>query len=537
MSHFRSLACCFALALASGCGGGAGPAAPVGAPSSHDATGTVQLILGVPQSAASARLRRPKYLSPATQSVTIDVTPQGSSTPVSGYPQTVSLTTTATGCSSTLASVQCTLTLTLSAGAYDTTLTTYDGSGGTGNVLSAAQSVPFSVIAGTVNTVSISLGGIAASAALIVNTPATMPGDNVNGYTLTAGKIANVTVLGVDADNNYILGAGAPAVTLTSSNASEYTVTAAGSSAPNTFSVANVSAYAAGARLIATVTPAAQSGGTPNTAIVRVVSQPPQIYLEMSTEYVAGYTQTGLADVAAYSSAANPSAAVYDGHNGMLYVTNGGNSTVAAFAPSIGASPTLGSPTAYPFPGLNEPEGIIFDPNNDFLYVTSEGGNTVTAYSESGVQQTLSGTFPNLNEPHGIAFDPVNRLIYVACVGSTVLAYDENGNQQTLGGSFPGVSGPVGIAYDADNGLLYVVNFNGTNITVYDPNGNAQSPTSFAEAPHATGIAYDEWNALLYVTDPPAGAVSAFTSAGGTPSALGSSFSAAHPPEGIGIIP
>jgi DNA-binding beta-propeller fold protein YncE len=531
MSPARTFICCLALMFAAGCGGGSGMGTPPVTGGTSSQTGTVKLVLGVPQAQSAARARGLKYLSPATQSITINLTPQGSSTPVSGYPQTVGLTTSASGCTSTLASTQCTLTLSLAAGSYVTTLTTYDGANGSGNVLSSAQTVPFTVTAGIVNTVAISLGGVPVSAALIVNTPATMPGDNVNGYTLAAGKSATVTILGVDADNNYILGAGAPTATLTSTNANLYTVTAAGSGAPNTFTVTNASSHPAGARLIGTVTPAAQSGATIATAIVRVVSQTPTLYVEMSTEYVAGYSQTGASSVAAYSSASNPSSAVYDPHNGLLYVTNGGNSTVAAF------SPTLGTPQVYPFAGLNEPEGIIFDPNNNDLYVTSEAGNTVTAYNEAGVAQTLSGTFPNLNAPHGIAFDPVNRLIYVACVNSTILAYDENGNQQTLSGTFPGVNGPVGIAYDADNGLLYVVNFSGTTITVYDPNGNAQSPTSFSEAPHATGIAYDEWNGLLYVTDPQYGSVTAFTSAGTAPTALGSSFSVANPPEGIGVIP
>jgi hypothetical protein len=71
----------------------------------------------------------------------------------------VNLTPTSNGCASTLASTQCTVAFSVLPGSYDATLTTYDGGNATGNLLSAAQGIPFVIAAGVANSLSISLGG------------------------------------------------------------------------------------------------------------------------------------------------------------------------------------------------------------------------------------------------------------------------------------------------------------------------------------------------------------------------------------------
>jgi DNA-binding beta-propeller fold protein YncE len=502
-----------------------------------EATGTARFVIdGAPAGGTQAGSRRPLYISPATQSITINVTEQGSTTSVSGYPQTANLTPTSSGCISTLASTQCTVSLALLPGDYDATFTTYDQQNAAGNQLSAAQNVPFSIIAGTTNTIALTIGGIPTAVRIIADSPTTIAGDPVNGFTLATGNSGYVTVLGVDADGNYILGTGAPAVALSSSDTSAYTVTASGSSAPNRFLLTDAAPHAGAALLTASVTPTAQSGASALTMLARVSSQPSVIYVEEATNNaVKGYSPFGTLQVnSGFANTSSPSAAVFDPVNDFIYVTNGGNNAVTAYTPN-GTQQTLSGS----FANLSLPEGIVYDPTNGYLYVANEGNSTVTVYDANGAQQTLSGTFPNLNGPHGLVYDPVNGFIYVTNVaGGTVTAYDANGNQQTLSGTFSGLNQPDGIAFDTVTGWLYVANFGNSTVTVYDQTGNRQTVSgSFSALDRPTTITYDVANGVLYAGSPAVGAISAFTDTGTASTTLGASFSSSGPPQGLAIVP
>jgi hypothetical protein len=224
--------------------------------------------------------------------MSVNVTLQGGMTSIAGFPQTVNLTSTSNGCVSTLASTQCTLTINVPPGSYDATLTTYDGANATGNVLSAAQSVPFTVAAGAANRLALILGGVPTSARIIADSP-TITGDPSTGFTLAGGGSASVTVVGVDADGNFILGVGAPAVTLTSTDTTQYTVSGPTAAAPNRFTVTNVAGTVANARLNATVTPSAQSGGNATSTSAKISSALVATLTGLSSSYaVIGETVT-----------------------------------------------------------------------------------------------------------------------------------------------------------------------------------------------------------------------------------------------------
>ncbi|HEY5340582.1 MAG TPA: hypothetical protein VIK27_06115, partial [Candidatus Aquilonibacter sp.] len=182
-----------ALPLVSACGGGGSAASGLPATGPITAAGSrskVTFTIAVPRPAASSQAR-PAYVSPATQSMTINVL-QGGSSVVS---QTVGLTASSTGCTSSLASVTCTLQLTLNAGSYTASITTYDAANATGNALSTAQNVAFTVTAGQNNLVPLSLSGIPTS------------------VSVTAASSTSVDVVAKDADGNYIVGSGAPTYT------------------------------------------------------------------------------------------------------------------------------------------------------------------------------------------------------------------------------------------------------------------------------------------------------------------------------------
>ncbi|HTW85089.1 MAG TPA: NHL repeat-containing protein [Candidatus Sulfotelmatobacter sp.] len=542
MSHFRRalstapLVAVFAFGAA-GCGGSGAVSPATHAATPTEKTGTARFVIdGAVAGVTQGSSRRPRYISPATQSITINVTDQGSSTSVSGYPQTANLTPTSSGCSSTLASTQCTLTLTLGPGDYDATFTTYDQPNGAGNQLSAAQNVPFSIVAGTTNTITLTIGGIPTSVRIIADSPTTIAGDPVNGFTLPTGDNGYVTVLGVDADGNYVLGVGAPTVALSSSDTTSYTVTASGSSAPNRFLLTNAAPYAGAALLTATVTPSAQSGASTLTMQAHVFSQPSVIYVEeVEVDAVLGFSPFGTLEVSSgFTGTGGPSAAVFDPANGFIYVTNAANSTITVYTAN-GTKQTLSGS----FPNLSTPEGIVYDPTNGYLYVANEGNSTITVYDANGNQQTPSGTFAGLNEPHGLLYDPANGFIYVTNVlGNTVTAYDMNGNQQTLSGTFSGLDSPDGIAYDTVTGWLYVTNFSNGTVTVYDQNGNRQTVAgSFSGLNHPDAITYDLANGVLYVASSSNGTVAAFTDTGTASTKLGASFETSSPPQGVAVLP
>lgn len=509
------------VAALAGCAG-AGSGVP-NAPSRAASSGARVQITIPHTTATSTAARRPAYVSPATQSATIVVN-EGATVVLD---ETANLTPTSTGCTSTLASTVCTLTFALAPGSYTLTLTTYDGTNGTGNVLSAAQSVAFTVVAGQANAVAITLGGVPVSVAFL-SASAALTGSAQVGYQLDYGATnANLSVFGVDADGNLIFGAGAPTVSVTSSNA-QVSVTGPSTASPNLVQL-DSNAQTATVTLTATVTPTAASGASPVTATVAINvptartlylvqlvgssvytydqegdQQTLQFYCGCSTEQDMAYDPADqllyvtneAPSVNAYSASSGasqslaggfpglsiPQGIVYDSGNGWLYVVDDLAGTVRAYDAQGNAQTLPGGA----FPGLYFPEAIGYDPDNGLLYVTQN--STILAFNQEGTPQTTSGGFPNLTAaPTDIAYDPGNHLLYVTNEGyqyniaqfvSTVTAYDAQGNQHTLSGGFPNLENPISIAYDRANGLFYVVNE--YNITAYDANGNQQTLPSGA---------------------------------------------------------
>ncbi|HTW85149.1 MAG TPA: hypothetical protein VMD91_13855 [Candidatus Sulfotelmatobacter sp.] len=537
MSQARLIVLVAVTALA-GCGAGQS------VPGTHrDAASKtrVALRITIPHASAPNQVgRRPAYVSPATQSATVDVTPQGSTTPVGGYPQTVGLTPSSTGCTSSLASTVCTLTLSVGAGSYALTLTTYDGANATGNVLSAAQSVPFTVLAGQANAVAVTLGGVPAGVAFLSGSAA-LTGSAQAGYQLAFGATAaNLSVFGVDADGNVILGAGAPAVSVTSGSA-QVGVSGPATASPNLVELAS-NGQSAPVTLTATVTPAATSGANAVSATV-VVSVPPAktLYLvQLVGSSVYTYDQQGDQQALQFfcNGCGEAEGIAYDPVDQLVYV-----STVQ---PSVNAYSAAGGalqPLSGGFPGLSVPQGIAYDSGNGLLYVVDDLAGTVRAYNEQGSQQTLSGTFPGLSFPEAIGYDPDNGLLYVS-QDSAILAFDQNGNPQSTSGGFPNLTAaPTGITYDTGNRLLYVSNegyqrnigqFVNT-VTAYDAQGD-QQPLSggFPNLYNPISIAYDAANGLIYVVNEYS--INAYD-AQGNQQTLSGTFPNLDAPEAIAAVP
>ena len=480
----------FAFSLVA-CGGGASsrsalPGIPGGTPASVG-NATAQFVIKVPPKQGSAAGRAPAYVSPSTQSLSIQVD--------SGTPVTANLTPSSPNCSvpAPLSPLQCTESVSVTPGAHTFTIKTFDGLAGAGNMLSV-NSAPFTVLANQSNVVNLTLAGVPAS--LLVE-PAggdtQIVGSGSAGLQFTGEGSHNIVVLPEDADGNIILGPGAPALAATLSSVSTGSglavATPAGSN-PNEFSL---SATGFGtASMTITATPAAAPAGSPLTATVSLLAAP-QVTGLAGNGY-SGYTD-GTSSTATFTY---PSAIAFDSANDELYVadytgcgirqvTLAGVVTTpyGSAPPTIHCASTDGTGNAA-LMGL--PNGITYDATNgDFYVVDSNFGCGIRQITAAGVVSTLAG-------------------------GTTCGYADGLGSAAKFGYN------DSNIAYDSGNGYLYVADSNNCAIRQVNPYSGlvvtvvgAPPPTAIcghtdgtgtaATLSFDTGIAYDAGNQDIYVTE------------------------------------
>ncbi|MHB8154030.1 MAG: beta-propeller fold lactonase family protein, partial [Bacillati bacterium] len=398
-SHgLRFLGVLVAAALLAGCAGGSHGSSmlPTSPTTNGKGTGTAVFVINTPQRSASAASRsatsvrtkgvRPQYLSTATQSIVIAINGTGSTS----YSSTVTagLTVNSSGCTSTLASTICTLTVPgLQAGSYIATLTTYDGytSGtntATGNVLSAAQAIAFTITAGQSNTINISLSGVPAST-VVVPANSNSSANGSSGYDIIGQGAHTFIAESLDADGNIIAGAGAPLFSIGA---------VSGSRSPVTTSPSGGSTTSASAPNSFTVTPPTTFGST--TASFTVTPT----FAGQATD---GCTQTG-ANCTALTVTVDMKYLLF------AYVTNLSDGTVSAY--TINA--TTGALTAMagsPFAAGADPDRVAVDPTGKFAYVTNNHSGNVSAYTidaTTGALTAVTGSpFAAGSSPWGVAVD------------------------------------------------------------------------------------------------------------------------------------
>ncbi len=251
-------------------------------------TGAFVLRITIPKAPASAR--KPRYVSPATAGMRYVV-----AGPTHAF-GTVSLEAGATGCTIAANGERvCALRVNAlgacpaASDCYKISAITYDRVSCTGSActiprgakpLSAALSFAFAIVAGKIETLPIALDGIAKSVAIVPVGGTALAGSVAGGFALS--KCLNtqaVDVFGLDADGNRIVGAGAPTVALRSDKTAivaiaspvpspdSYTFTLTGPFASATPAPSAIPSPGATARLTATVTPLAASGGSPISAV------------------------------------------------------------------------------------------------------------------------------------------------------------------------------------------------------------------------------------------------------------------------------
>ena len=486
--------------MLAGCGGGGGSAPSPAAPARTGlGTANVTVRVDVPLT-GTASLRRPAYVSPATQSLAVAVL----TTPGNALAGTfsVNVTPASTACQTVTVNGVPTLTCTLSvplslpaSGTYELATTTYDQaqtqqcspSGTplcTGHILSASLMAATLQVNAT-NVVSIALGGLANGFTVTPVTTGFVQG-NVTGLHIYGPQAQTLVVTPLDADGYTIVGAGAPMVALSSSSPSALVTT----TSPGVFAIA-----------------ATTSGGvvTPGTVPLTLAATPvdsPASPFSLSVPLTISHTALFVSDGGNVSffldgnTTANGTLMTMSGPrgiavdaNGTVYVSNHGNNTVSECpAPSYATSCTA------PIVGVSAPEGAAIDASGN-LWVSASGNSTAVEY--------LAGqTTPNLTLPTSM---PTERGISLDASGNLWVADQTNfvdgfsppiTNLSSVSASLTsGLSTTIGIANDA-TGNLWVANSTGLVDEFAVPIATGNTPTTPASLSDYTDVAIDAGGTL-----------------------------------------
>jgi hypothetical protein len=439
---------CGAAALAvllAACGGGHNALPPAaatsnGGSSSAKARTAVTFRIDVPKATTTAATkRRAQYVSPATTQLAISITDTSTGTAVTGYPTTVGLTPTSNGCSSTIATTQCQLAITLPAGSYTATLTTEDVNG---TALSQASAVPFTIVAGTSNSVALTLSGIPTS--IVVSSPSTtIRGSQLDGFTVYGTTARALLVNALDADGNIIVGPGAPSFSASVASGTGTWLPSAtpAPTTPNTLAIQPPGTNGAAASVNIT---ASYSDGTCSltgavcSASIRMTNDIQRLYVTQgSNAAVACYDLpfTGAAGACAFTppSTSYPyyeQTGIAVGPNGQVYVAECNQGCNGASNPPDGFSvydrsgnliasklDASGSHAVF-----NNPVAIAVDKNGNVAVANAgyysqatfgSGANSVVLFApgSSAPSQTIALPPGNAGQPYALAFDAAGDLI------------------------------------------------------------------------------------------------------------------------------
>ena len=510
---------------------------PISSPSAG-----ITISIKIPK-ASSSSARGTRYVSPATTQMRIVIEQGGVA--VSGYPQTIGLTPTSTGCSSTLVDTLCQLSLPLAPGTYTATITLLDPSG---NALSGAQSVPFTVVVGANNSIPIVLGGIPRAILVSTESPTTSQVRSGSAISFLGTSSVRLSVVAADADGNLILGPGAPVISASiggASSGSGITVTSPTGSAPNTLSLSATGFGSATLTLAATPS----SGSALQTQLSVLAT-----YL---TTTVAGSPTAGFADGTGSASKFSflHSLAgvyllynvVYDSGSDDLYVADNYNCAIRQITTAGVVNTIAGAnPASCGFidgtgggARFNGPGDIAYDSGNGNLFVADTFNCAIRQVTTAGVVTTIAGANPascgfadgtgsaaQFSYAQGIAYDSGNGNLYVVDTNNCAIRQVTTaGVVTTIAGANPASCGfadgtgsaakfnaPGGIANDSGNGNLYVADYSNcairqvTSAGVVTTVAGSPSDCTFATGldssiAYPDGITYDATNGLFYITD------------------------------------
>jgi hypothetical protein len=398
---------CAVTALASGCAAGVNQAPALPSLNEPASTGTlsaakqrVRFVIRLPKKTRKGRL--PKYLSPATQSMSVLVA-LGGKTKVN---KTVGLTLGSRGCSSKDANAQCVFDVALpAANGYVASFTTYDGPNGTGKVLSVAANAVFNVFKGKNTVVGLTLDGVPTALEVF-------PAGTDAFYAVT-----------LDPDRNIIVGPGAPNITASGSGPAVATIAQPTAAEPNTIRVSQI-AGASGNETIA-LTAGYPLGATNGCAVAGAVCTFPGVatvrsgqelflanYYSDAPSTVLGFTVplVGPNQAPDYTISVNYPFPIALDASGNLFVTQYDNpGSLFEYAPPYSA-PTATSG------GIDDAEGLTVAADGT-VFVT--GGGNVNEYVSP--YTAAPTTFTGLGSSYSIAVD-ASDIVYVGG-GSSIAVF------------------------------------------------------------------------------------------------------------------
>jgi hypothetical protein len=433
------------LLFLSGCAGSPTASVPGSIPASAPALRSaerarVRFTIKVP---AERRHRGARYISPATQSITLALSRSGKI----AVSKVINLTPNSPGCSVSLQSTICTVEFGMPSGSgYIAAITAYDAPKGTGKVLSTGQSLALNVKQGKLNSIPLTLNGVPAS------------------ILVKQADSSTILVTALDGDGNFIIGPGAPAFT---------------------------ASRTAGADVATFVQPSATS---PNKIGVSLVSSPPAPpateTIGITASYPAGTANACVQPGAVCSLPA--AASVRYQIDGTIFAGDYGNSAVKGFSTPIvgmGVQPTivLSMPSPYVV-GLG-PGNTLFAMQygtNGALYTSAPPYATIAAVNTGAVGDNADG---------GIAFNSTGA-VFVNSTSANAVSEIAPPYTGAITSITSGVDDPYGVAFDsADN--LYVANYGNSKLGVY-ANG-AYATEKYTVSLTSPGYSATRFGSLLYV--------------------------------------
>jgi sugar lactone lactonase YvrE len=473
--------------------------------------------ISVPARSASAGTRRAQYISPATQSISIVFVPVGGGTTVS---DNLNLTVANPNCtSSILTGLACTINLSLPVGVYTVNIATYDGlldgnSNPTGNVLSQYSIPLVTISSGQTTLVNVTLQGVPATVALVPSATGTLSQTGTNTFALSkCFNAQTVTLIGLDADGNYIVGAGAPVPSLTSSDPMQLSITAPSSQSPNQFTITRPATPTGNATisLNATLSPAA-GDGTPVNASFAVTFNSDVCGVVSTFAGNSGAGYDGFRDGTGTNAwFYQPWGLALDAA-GNLYVADDQNARIREITPAAVVSTIAGdgnhsfsNGAALGGAEFLSPTGVAVDASGNVIIadpssyrVRKLSGGSVSTLAGQGGAALVDGTgaAAYFNQPQGVAVD-ASGTIYVADYNDNAIrTITAGGVVKTLannGGVFGYQNGPAATAYFNQPSAVAVDGAG--NVYVADTQNNAIRKISagvvstFAGAPPPTGVA------------------------------------------------
>jgi hypothetical protein len=445
------------------------------------ATFTITIPNTNANAATTSGIRKPKYVSTATQSIQIALTKVGGISYSGVTPVTANVTPTSGGCvaqSGTDSGTKCTLSMNHIPTGLDTfVVTTYSNTVAQGQTSATALSTnttSATITTAAMTPVNFVLGGIIAS--LAVNVPVSVvPGTSSSGnfVTVTALDAANKTIIGAAPYSN------GPIVITTDDSLSAISaltnITNAGGS--STFSYSG-KAILTTEHIIATVGSITASGLIPvaaNPSTLTMVSQTgiTPTTLSGSGPYAITSNLSSVLQVqavqAGWGSASGNPFTITNTCGSSVVVTTTGTDTFTMTSGGTAATCSITIAAGYGVTNvLNYTQSGTTGTGT--IYVANNSNNTITTYNSSGVQQPLM--VANLTNPRHMTTDSSGNVYVANTGGGNVYKYNASGGLMQIFSI--GMSSPYGVAVNPAGTVLYVANYGNSTITSYNTTTGAQ---------------------------------------------------------------